>query len=245
MNHEYNILDVILLKNKKYIVLLSGLPFSPIEKIAAELEKDFNAITLNYLHLELNDDLSVINNRVTDLLKKTKSQLIIILAKSFPSNNIKLPIDIHFNISISKNLVIELDPNKTPNLYEQYQEIIKTNKVNRYINIKKDYNLDEIILHIFNFIIDDITKKVYPENPNEPYKIVPKPDPYKLIANPKAISYDEKKEIALKQAVEEINDEIQNDKDESEFEKDDDLVDMLSDDSSVLSNELRTLGARY
>jgi len=244
MNHEYNILDVILLKNKKYIVLLSGLPFSPIEKIAAELEKDFNAITLNYLHLELNDDLSVINNRVTDLLQKTKSQLIIILAKSFSSNNIKLPIDIHFNISLSKNLIIELDTTKTSNLYEQYQETIKTNRINKYINIKKDYNLDEIILNIFNFIIDDINKKIYPENPNEQSKIVPKPDPYKLVANPKAISYDEKKEIALKQAVKEINDEIQNDEDESEFEKDDDLVDML-DDTDVLSDELRTLGARY
>ena len=58
------------MQKKKYIVLLSGFPFSPIKEIVSELEKDFNAIVLNYLHLDLNDDLTVINNRVSDLLKK-------------------------------------------------------------------------------------------------------------------------------------------------------------------------------
>ena len=174
-----------------------------------------------------------------------------ILAKSFPSNNIKLPIDLHINISLNKTLTMELDTSKTENLYEQYQEIIKTNRVNRYINIKKDYDLDEIILNIFNIIIDDIEKKVYGDKYNtlsskvksvsdtdseQPYKIVQKPDPYKLVADPKAMSYQQKKDKALKTTIENIDSDIDND-----FV--DELIDK-SDDDDILSDELLKLGSR-
>ena len=251
MSKEYSVLDIILKQKKKYIVLLSGQQFSPIEKIASELEKDFVAIVLNYLHLELNDDLTVINNRVSDLLQKNEPQVMIIIAKSFPTSNIKIPIDLHINISLNKSLTIELDPSKTNNLYEQYQEIIKTNRVSRYINIKNDYDIDEIILNIFNIIIDDIEKKVYGDKYNinssktnsntesdseQSYKIVKKSDPYKLVANPKALSYQQKKENALNTMVKEIDSDI-----DSDYL--DELVDK-SDDDDVLSDELLKLGSK-
>lgn len=249
MSKEYSVLDIILIQKKKYIVLLSGLPFSPIEKIASELEKDFNATTLNFLHLDFNDDLSVINNRVSTLLQKSEPQPIFILAKSFPSSILKLPVDLHLNISLNKTLTMELDPSKTENLYEQYQEIIKTNRVNRYINIKKDYDLNEIILNIFNFIIDDIEKKVYGDkydnlsskaktntDSNEPYKIVQKPNSSKLVSDPNALSYQDKKDNALKTTIDDINSDIDTD-------YLDELVDK-SDDDDVLSDELLKLGSR-
>jgi hypothetical protein len=59
--NNYSVLDILLLQKKKYIVLFSGLEFSPIGQIVTELAKDFNAIVLNFMHLDFNNDLSVIN----------------------------------------------------------------------------------------------------------------------------------------------------------------------------------------
>ena len=240
---SFNILDIQLLNKKKYIVLFSGLEFSPIENIVNELSKDFNAIILNFLHLELDDSLDVINNRINDLLNK-KSQAIFIIAKTFPSNKIKIPIDLHINISLNKNFILNLDPLKRENLPDLYIKSLKENRINKYINLKKDYDLNEIIDEIFYFIIDDLEKKIY----GDKYNILShkfynntsseKSENSKLVFNPKSLSRDEKNKIATENAEKEIQDSIDNDEDDNTLDTD------LEDLDDILENEVRIFGSR-
>ena len=233
MNKEYNILEILLLKKKKYIVLFSGLKCSPIEKIVNELHNDFNAIILNYLHLDYNDDLIVINNRINTLLDEKKEQVFFIMAQSFQADKLKFHIDYHIHISLSQNLLKKLDPR--PDLYEIYQKEIQKNRINKYINLKNDYKLDDIINNIFNFIIDDIEKKVYGDQYNKLNHNVYKEsdsskESSKLVFNPNAISYEEKRENEKKLIEKEIQEQIDEDVIETSDDEEEDINDVLKDE---------------
>jgi len=153
MQKEYSILDAHLLSNN-YIVLLSGLDCSPISTVTKELCIAFNGTVLDYMHLPFNSDLKVVNDRVHDLLKQ-KKQILFIKAKSFDKKYIKIPVDIHINISISDKQINDLS------ISTQYKEVIKENYIHKYFNFKHDANIDEYIDNIFTYIIDDIEKKLY------------------------------------------------------------------------------------
>ena len=144
-SNNQNILDIQLLNKKKYIVLFSGLEFSPVEKIANDLSKDFNAIVLNYLHLNLDDSLDPLNTRVNDLLKKNEPQAIFIIAKTFPSDKLKIYSDLHINISLHKFAILNLDPAKRPDLPDLYIKSIQTTDV---LNNFKRYSLNSIFIFI-------------------------------------------------------------------------------------------------
>jgi hypothetical protein len=253
-SNNYNILDIQLLNKKKYIVLFSGLEFSPIEKIVNDLGKDFNAIVLNYLHLGIDEniDLEPLNTRVNDLITKNKNspQPFFIISKSFPSNKLKIPVDLHINISLNKFAIINLDPGKRADLPDLYVKSLQSNHINKYINFKKDYILDEIINDIFNLIIDDIEKKVYGEkydklshkfynnNSNSSNKELSNSS--KLVFDPKSITQSEKKEIATKNAELEIRNSIDESEESNSYEKEiDDL-----DEDDILEKEVRLFGSK-
>jgi hypothetical protein len=245
MNKEYNILEILLLKKKKYIVLFSGLKVkipdlecSIVEKIVKELYNDFNAIFLyyldfNYLDLNFNDNLNIINERVKNLLDEKKEQVLFIIVQSFPTDKLKFHVDFHIHISLSQNLLKKLD--SKPDLYEIYQKEIQKNRVNKYINIKNDYKLDEIINNIFNFIIDDIEKKVYGDqydklNHNVFKESKESKESSKLVFNPNAISSEEKRENEKKLIEKEIQEQIDEDEINISDEDEEDMEDVIKDE---------------
>ena len=254
-SNNQNVLDILLLNKKKYIVLFSGLEFSPVEKIVTDLSKDFNAIVLNYLHLNLDDSLDPLNTRVNDLLNKNEkmTQPIFIIAKSFPSDKLKIYPDIHINISLHKFAILNLDPAKRADLPDLYAKSIQTNRVNRYINLKKEYELNDIINEVFNLIIDDIEKKVYGDkyeslshkffsqskqnNTSQQNYTSEQNNKSKLVFDPKSITPAEKQQIALEKAEIDIQDSIDDSEDSISAEKD---LDKEEDD--VLNDEIRILG---
>jgi hypothetical protein len=75
MDKEINIIDAILMQKKVYNIIISGLAAELITNISKILESDFNAIVLNYNHLELDDNLTVVNDRVNDILLKKKDNI--------------------------------------------------------------------------------------------------------------------------------------------------------------------------
>ena len=245
-SNNQNILDILLFNKKKYIVLFSGLEFSPVEKIVTDLSKDFNAIILNYLHLNLDDSLDPLNTRVNDLLNKNEKmvQPIFIIAKTFPSDKLKIYPDIHFNISLHKFAILNLDPAKRADLPDLYAKSIQTNRVNRYINLKKDYELNEVINEVFHLIIDDIEKKVYGDKYNtlsHKFFSQSKENDYseqnnksKLVFDPKSITPTEKQQIALEKAETEIQDSIDDSEDSVSAEKE-----LDNEEEDVLSDEIR------
>jgi len=241
MNKEYNVLEMLLLKKKKYIVLFSGLKCSPVEKIINDLTKIYNAIDLNFLHLNLNDDISVINNRVNNLLKEDKQQPYFIVGKTFPKDNLTIPVDLHINISLNYKLLKELD--NTQNLYEDYKKEMEKNRVNKYINLNKEYDYNKILSNIFEIIIDDIEKKVYGDkydklnhhvyNPNN-IDTTESNESSKLVFDPNALSPLEKNERAIELIEQELKDEI---------EEDLIKVDEDDDDTDFLAKEIRMFGS--
>lgn len=245
-SNNQNVLDILLLNKKKYIVLFSGLEFSPIEKIVTDLSKDFNAIILNYLHLNLDDSLDPLNTRVNDLLNKNEKMIqpIFIIAKSFPSDKLKIYPDIHINISLHKFAILNLDPAKRADLPDLYAKSIQTNRVNRYINLKKDYELNEVINEVFYLIIDDIEKKVYGDKYNtlsHKFFSQSKQNDYseqnnksKLVFDPKSITPAEKQKIALEKAETEIQNSIDDSEDSVSAEKE-----LDNEEEDVLSDEIR------
>jgi len=257
---EYNVLDVLLMRNKKYIVLFSGLDFSPVEKIANDLAKDFNSTVLNFIHLGLEDSLDPVNTRVSDLLDKSKINTnpkpLFVIGKTFPSSKLKIPVDLHIHISLHQIAILRLDPLKRQDLPAKYVESIKTNRVNKYINLQKEYSIDKIEDDIFNIIVGDIEKKVYGDQyetlgskSSTQTQSQPKPQPTQtskssksseLKFNPNVPSIKEIKEEVTKKAEEEIQDSIDSAEDSLSAEKD---LDNSSDD--FLSDEVRVLGSGF
>jgi len=247
---EYNVLDVLLMKKKKYIVLFSGLDFSPVEQITNDLAKDFGAIVLNFIHLSLTDSLDNVNTRVNDLLSKSSSdpKPFFIIGKTFPSDKLKISVDLHLNLSLHPIAIQKLDPLKRPELPQIYTDSIKTNRISRYINLKKEYDISEIENEIFTLIIDDIEKKVYGDqyeklssnNKSDSDQTESKPSVQsqsKLSFNPNVPTIQEKKALATTQAEEEIRDSIDSAEDSISAEKD-------SSDEDFLSDEVRFLGSQ-
>jgi hypothetical protein len=249
---EYNVLDVLLMKKKKYIVLFSGLDFSPVEQITNDLAKDFGAIVLNFIHLSLTDSLDNVNTRVNDLLSKSSSdpKPFFIIGKTFPSDKLKISVDLHLNLSLHPIAIQKLDPLKRPELPQIYTDSIKTNRISRYINLKKEYDISEIENEIFTLIIDDIEKKVY----GDQYEKLSSNNKFgseqsqtqskssvqsqsKLSFNPNVPTIQEKKALATTQAEEEIRDSIDSAEDSISAEKD-------SSDEDFLSDEVRVLGSQ-
>jgi len=223
--NNYNVLDILLSEKNKYIILFSGLDMSPINHVVKELCNAFNATILDFNHLEFDDSLDPINNRVKDLLKKDK-QILFIKGKSFITTKLKIPVDQHINISINERTV-----NNTE-LFSKYKAILGDNRINKYFNFKHDQNVDEYIDKIFLHIIDDIEKKVYKDKYETlSYKFYvegsnesndsPKEGPSKLTFDAKSITQEEKNIKLLEEVDDELNENLD---DTDETDSDDSLI---------------------
>lgn len=156
---EQNVVDV-LLSTKPYIIFFTGLDISNnlnINTIVNELDKIFSdyCIVLDFMHLDLEDSGNVINERIQEV-KKMDNKIILVKSKSIV---ISTKPDIHINLSISNKMAKDNDI--TDEYYSNYLKILEKNHINKYFNIKKDFDYDEFINKIFDYIIEDIEKKVY------------------------------------------------------------------------------------
>lgn len=207
---EYNVLQYYL-KNNNYLLLLSGLPESPINTVAKELCIALNGVVLDFMHLETTN-MKPINERVAKLVLN-KGQVIIIKSQSYNKELMDFFADVHINISI------KLDDIKK---YKQYKNELLTNYVNKYFNFKSDTNIDKYIDDIFDFIIKNIEKKVYKNDYDKlSHKNFTNEKQSKLVSDPTTKDIKEQKIDALQDAITEINDEIDNDIDDDVEDSDD------------------------
>lgn len=229
MENTYSVLDIYR-RNNNYIILLSGLEMSPINQVTKELCEAFDAIVLDYTHLELDSDLQALNDRVKSLTKDV-GNVLFIKGKSFDKDKIKFRVDLHFNISI---------PNKMINndiLSSKYKEKMTTNYVNKYYNYKEETVISEYIDNMFLHIVDDLEKKlykdkysklnhkVYNESDNSEYIDEPVSQPSRLISNPNALSTEQKNDVALQAIAKEFEED-----DTSSAMSDDSVDDFVSED---------------
>jgi hypothetical protein len=249
MDKEINIIDAILMQKKVYNIIISGLAAELITNISKILESDFNAIVLNYNHLELDDNLTVVNDRVNDILlkKKDEPQIIIIIGKLFVAKKIKFQVDYHIHLSINKTLFLELYPDKTSEYYDNYADVLKTNYVNKYMNVKKESDINEIINNIFDLIIENIEKILYgdkfnalshkfynPENQNHSEKQNDE-EVLRLVSNETVFNENlkEKNDRLLQNAETELSDAMQDIDDEIDILKSDDDIDFLAENIRI------------
>lgn len=213
---EYTVLEHYL-KNNNYIILLSGLPESPISTVSKELCIALNGIVLDFMHLT--DDLQPLNERI-ETLTNNKGKLIIVKSQSYNKSLIKFFADIHINISIK---IDDVEKSKS------YKEKLETNYINKYFNFKQETNIDKYIDDIFEFIIDNIEKKVYKKD----YEILShkfygnKADVSRLVSDPTKKSIKELRDEASIEAEKDIDEYIDNDIDDDDEEDSDE--DMLQD----------------
>ena len=158
-----NVISV-LLNTYSYIIIISGLPNSPIDAVINELSIAFDkyCIVLDFMHLPLDDTSNIINERLSDIVRE-KKRVIIVKCKTF-IQNLKLVdtryLNVHINISINDKMIND------DMLAKQYKELLQKTKVNKYFNYKGDdsnlnLNLNQYISNIFYFIIDIAEKRLY------------------------------------------------------------------------------------
>lgn len=153
-----NILEAYILQKKYLTIVLSCLDISVLKEIGTNLSKDLD-FTLIDLTDKINDissldeiDISNINELDTNDSKK------IIISSIFPDNFFKFRINFHINISLSKNLIEEKSINM--NLVNLNSNIVKSSRINKFINLHKFNNNKDIEDNIFQILMEFITKKL-------------------------------------------------------------------------------------
>jgi hypothetical protein len=154
---DMNIVDALFLQQSSYIILLSGL-LPELEEVVSDVAKDLNFTYLCFNHVK--QDYNAVNKRVNDLLEKKKVQGLILCGKQFPRDKLDFKVNLHIHLSINKTLMSEL---KIEQNHDTYVEELKTNFINKYINIKPGYVVEKIGDDVFDYIIASVGKIVHPE----------------------------------------------------------------------------------
>lgn len=140
---ETSIIDALLVKYPSYIVLLSG-KIPELETITADVAKDLGFQYLCFNHIK--SDYNPVNKRVEELLNK-KIQGIIVCGPNFPSDKLGFKVNYHIHIS-----------NKGE------KEKLDDNIINKFINVKPEYDVVQVADSVFDVIIahvDSIVHKKY------------------------------------------------------------------------------------
>jgi hypothetical protein len=152
----------------KFIIVISGLDKDIVNNICLEMSQKLNYTYLFFLDNPIIDDSKYYNNifyRVEELLK-IKPQGIIISLLSYPDKYTMIDVKLHINLSINQTYFNNIK-NKykySDNFLIEYNNILKSNKVNKYINIKLDSDFKKIKKQCFDTIITSIEKKYYGTN---------------------------------------------------------------------------------
>jgi len=160
--NEPNIIDV-LLKTQSYIIFISGLDISSslvnpnVNNIVKELENDFKnyCVVLDFMQLGFNDDMSKINDRIKDI-NNMSNKMVIVKCQNFNTKLLNYSPNIHIHINIKSKAL------NNEELYRLYSDVIKSNEtITKYINIKSETTLQDVVNETFDYIINQISIKVY------------------------------------------------------------------------------------
>ena len=162
------ITDAIIHTKKKYIIVISGLDQDIVNNICLEMAQILKYTYLSFLDNPISDDQKNYNNifyRVEYLLN-IKPQGMIISLLSFPDKYNMFDVKLHINLSINQIYFnnIKNKYNYSNDLLIEYNNILKSNKVNKYINTKFDSDLSQIKKKVFDTIIASIEKTYYGTN---------------------------------------------------------------------------------
>jgi hypothetical protein len=170
INKNRNILvtDAIIYAKGKYIIVISGLDKELINKMCLLM-----ASILKYTYISFIDkNFSMIDDKkhYNEIFKKVeyllniKPQGIIISTTSLPEEYSIFDVKLHINLAINQtyfeNIKKKYNFSKEL-LLNDYNNILKTNKINKYINVKIDSDFNQIKKQIFNTIITSIEKHYY------------------------------------------------------------------------------------
>jgi hypothetical protein len=154
--NDMNIVDALFVKYPHYVVLLSGV-LSDIEAVAEGVGKDLGFTHLCFTHID--KDYAPVNKRVNDLIDK-KKQGLVVCGPAFPQDELDFRVDVHIHLSVTKTMAAEFDKSLD---YDKYIESLKTNRINKYINVKPGYDIEKIGDAVFDFVISNIDSKVHPK----------------------------------------------------------------------------------
>lgn len=153
---DMNIIDALFVRHSSYIVLLSGL-LPELESVVSDVAKDLGFTYLCFNHIK--GDYNPINKRVNDLLEKKKVKGLILCGRQFPKDKLDFRVNLHIHLSLNKTLFSRQKMED----YETYTEELKTNFINKYINIKPEYDIEKIADDVFDYIVSAIDKIVHSE----------------------------------------------------------------------------------
>jgi hypothetical protein len=152
-----NVLDAYISQKKKLTIVISSLNISLIKDIGRNLSKDLGSKVIDltdYMIVNKIDDLEIenINSKDTDATIK------IIICPFYPDGVFNFRINYHINISLNKQILEEKKiDHKLINLNN---EISKSIRVNKFLNLHKYENNKLLEDDIFKFIMDFIKKKL-------------------------------------------------------------------------------------
>jgi hypothetical protein len=160
--------EAIIHTKKKYIIVISGLDKDIVNDICLEMAQVLKYTYLSFLDNSITDDSKNYNNifyRVEELLK-IKPQGIIISLLSYPDKYTMIDVKLHINLAINQTYFYNIKKKYgyLDDLFLKYDNILKNNKVHKYINIKLDSDLNQIKHQCFNTIITSIEKAYYGTN---------------------------------------------------------------------------------
>ena len=181
-----NIIEAILLEKKKYIILLSGFMWWPyFNRVAKSLADNLGFELIETTVLVPHDKLissadqinfPALNEIIKSRLEKYTEKGYVITSYTFPPEKLDFYPDIHINLNVNAMLLtsisIDFIKQKGINRMEIDNNISyllkswKTNKIAKTINYFPDFleKQNDIYGTLFDFIMENIEKKLYGEN---------------------------------------------------------------------------------
>lgn len=153
-----NILEAYILQKKFLTIVISCLNINILKEISRNLANDLHANLID-LTDKINNissldeiDIEQINSLDSD------STIKIIASPIYPDNFFNFRINYHINLSLNNKMITEENINK--NLVELNSNIVKSTRVNKFLNLSKFKSNDEIEDSIFNLIMKFISLKL-------------------------------------------------------------------------------------
>ena len=152
-----NILEAYILQKKRLTIVISSLNISLIKEISKNLSQDFGGKVIDltdHMIVRKIDELNIDNINSKD----TDDTIKIIICPLYPDGLFNFRINYHINISLNKNLLEEKSIDHK--LIDLNNEISKSIRVNKFLNLHKYKNNKLLEDDIFNIIIELIKKKL-------------------------------------------------------------------------------------
>jgi hypothetical protein len=166
-----NVVEAVLQRHRHFVVLVSGIDTKMVDRLCRDINTDLAFTYFPYLDLPLQPkqaDLVPMMDAV-DAALKGPSAGVLVAARSFPADLLTFRVDYHVNLSVNRahfEATKALEKYGDNDFYD-YKKHLETNRINKYINVKSDTDLEHIANLVFYLVIDSIEKKVYKKDYEE------------------------------------------------------------------------------